>query len=86
MPTALVAGVGISFIMVVIAAITVISINLKDFYNAPLQGTILMTMEEGQESNVVTTLTTSYWLACATGPMLLILAILRRFIFRKNNT
>jgi hypothetical protein len=84
LPTAIVGGVGLSFIIVVISAVLVISAKIKGFYNAPLIGSIWLTMEEGKESAVDTSLLTAYYLACATGPILLILAITRRFIVGKK--
>ncbi|MFA5761367.1 MAG: hypothetical protein WC877_06385, partial [Dehalococcoidales bacterium] len=80
LPTALVAAVGISYIIVVIAAVTVISLNIQEFFDTPLQGSIFLQLQEGKESIVRTALSTHYWVAVAAGPVLLILSILRRFI------
>jgi hypothetical protein len=84
LPSALVGGVGISFIIVAITAVIVISMNLKGFYNAPLNGVFRLDMGDPYISNVETKLTIGYYLGCAGGLLLIITAALRRFIVGKK--
>jgi hypothetical protein len=80
LPTALVAAVGLSYIAIVVAAVIVIAINAGNYFNAPLQGTVFVYLTYEEFSDVRVSLLSGYWLACAVGPLLLILAGLRRFI------
>jgi hypothetical protein len=81
---ALVAAVGISFIIVVAAAVTMIAINAPNFYNGVLNGTIFVEMSEHESSYVNMGLQTGYWLACVAGPVLVLLALLRGKITGKS--
>jgi len=80
LPQFIIGVVGISYILVAIASVIVISINAVDFYNAPLQGTIFIQQGERAESDVVLGLQNGFWTACVVGPVLLFLAILRNKI------
>jgi len=84
LPSALVGAVGISFLIVAITAVIVISMNLTGFYNSPLVGTFKLDMGDPYISDVNTKLTTGYYLAIAGGLLLLIVAILRKFIIGKK--
>jgi hypothetical protein len=76
--------VGLSYIGVVVAAVLVISANAATYYNAPLQGTIIVSIDSGTHSSSVdTTLMLGYWLACGTGPLLILLALLRNLVTGK---
>ena len=86
LPTLLIAGVGLSLIAICIIGIIVLQMNLESFYDVPLNGTTNISFEDPYASDVDTSLLMGYYLLCATGPVLLILAILRRFIAGKSNT
>jgi len=84
LPTTLVGAVGLSYIGVVIAAVLTIAMQAPNFFDAPLQGSVLITIDMYQ-SEVRTSFQFGYWLACGVGPFLVILAALRRFIVGKRN-
>lgn len=87
LPKALVGGVGLSYIVFVVVCVTVIAIRAPQFYNAPLQGSIFVRMAEHEgnaQSFVNTGLQFGYWLACAAGPFLVALALLRDKIVGKS--
>lgn len=81
---ALVAAVGVSFIIVVIAAVSMIAINAPNFYDGVLNGTIFVEMSEHESSYVNMGLQTDYWIACAMGPVLVLLALLHGKIAGKS--
>jgi hypothetical protein len=83
LPKVLIMGVGLSFIVIVAAAVIVISIRGQDFWHAPLIGRIHIAFEEFEHSYVETSLLFGYWLACGVGPFLIILALLRNKIMGK---
>ena len=83
LPTALIGAAGLSYIGVVIAAVIVISMKAGMFWDAPLQGKVYVEESMEHASYVMTSLQTGFYLACATGPILVVLAILRRFIVGK---
>jgi hypothetical protein len=70
--------VGFSCIVVVIAAATMISIRAADYFDMKLLGTL--EIYDHPITYATGTLEFSYWLACATGPLLIILALLRNKI------
>jgi hypothetical protein len=84
LPTLLIAGVGLSVIGVCIIGIIVIQMNLVNFYNAPLNGTIIVDMGDPYSSEVDTSLLSGYYMMWATGAVLLVLSILRQFIVGKS--
>lgn len=84
-PTTLVMGVGFSYIVCVIVALIVIQMRLKEFYDAPLIGSTFFSQGEVQ-SNVDTTLLPGFYLACATGPVIFVLGLLRRIIVGKADS
>lgn len=86
LPQVLVGGVGISYIVFVVVCVAVIAMRAPQFYNAPLQGSVFIHMAEHEgnaESYVETSLQMGYWLACAVGPLLVALALLRNKIVGK---
>lgn len=85
LPTLIPAIVGLSFIIVAVVAVLVISAQLPNFYNAPLNGDFYMDMGDPYISVVETGLLTSYYMAYVAGGLLLVTAVLRRFIVGKNN-
>ena len=80
LPKLLVGGVGLSYIVIVAAALITIAIKSGSFYGAPLQGSIFVSLEEQYESYVDTGLLFGYWLACGVGPFLVLLALFRNKI------
>ena len=85
-PTGLIGVVGLTYILCVIVALIVMQIRMAEFYNAPVIGTIYIGLDEGHKSNVDTMLLPGYYLACATGPVLVVLSLLRGFIVGKSST
>jgi hypothetical protein len=83
LPQALIGGVGLSYIVIVALAVTVIAIRAADFYGASVSGSIVMAISEFEKSNVETSLLLGYWLACGVGPLLILLALFRNKIIGK---
>jgi hypothetical protein len=80
----LVGAVGVSYLLIVAACAIVISIRAPQFYGASLQGTIFISKADYAESYVTTSLQLGYWLACAAGAYLVVLALLRGIITGKR--
>lgn len=86
LPQVLIGGVGVSFIVFVVVFVVVLSMRLPAFYDAPLQGSIFIRMEEheGQaQSYIDTGFQTAFWIACIAGPYLAVLGLLRNKIIGK---
>lgn len=83
LPQAIIGSVGLSYIVIVAAAVITIAMRAGDFYDAPLIGRIYVVAEFFESTVVKTNLLFGYWLACAVGPLLIILAILRNKIIGK---
>jgi hypothetical protein len=79
-PQVLVVGVGLSYVIIVAAAVITIAIQSGNFYNAPLQGSIFVAIDEHYQGWVDTGLLFGYWFACGVGPFLILLALLRNKI------
>ena len=80
LPTAVVGAVGVAFLVFVIVFALVVAIRAPVFYGASLQGAVFIHMAEHEgaaESYVNTKLEVGYWLACAAGAFLVVLALLR---------
>jgi hypothetical protein len=75
--------VGFSYIIVVIAAVIVAAIRTGDF-GINLLGKTFVSMSHFAASNVYSSLLFGYWLACAVGPLLILLALLRNKIVGKD--
>ncbi len=83
LPQALVGGVGLTYIVFVVVFVVVVAMRAPQFYNAPVQGSVFVHMAEHEgnaESYVETSLQLGFWLACAVGPLLVVLAMLRNKI------
>ncbi len=82
LPSLIIGLVGFSYIVVVVAAVIMAAIRTGDFYNTHLIGYTYVVLSEDthMESAAYTSLLTGYWLACAVGPSLLILSLLREKI------
>ncbi|MBI5034150.1 MAG: hypothetical protein HZB51_26820 [Chloroflexi bacterium] len=77
---ALIALVGLSYIVFVVVCVIVISIRAKDFYGASVMGTINVSFSDHEVSDVDTGLLSGYWIAASVGPLLVVLAFLREKI------
>ena len=75
LPKFIIGLVGISYIIVAIAAVTVISIRASDFFGMRLLGKVLIS--DHPIIYAVGTLQPFYWLACVTGPIIIVLALIR---------
>lgn len=80
LPNALIGIVGISYIVVIGAALLTISMNAANFFDTQLIGRVFVSMGGTHSSYVTTDLQTGFWLACIAGPLLIILALLRNKI------
>lgn len=85
LPTALVLGVGISYIVCVVVAYIVMQMRVSEYFNASLNGTIYIALDEGHKSNVDTSLLPGFYLAAVTGPVLVVLGLLRGLIVGKSD-
>ena len=83
LPQWLVVGVGVSFIVFVVVCAYVISLRAPEFYDAPLQGTVHVAFSDHEVSDVITSFQPGYLLACAVGPLLTVLGLLRGLIVGK---
>ena len=81
---AIIGVVGLSYIVVVVVCVIVISIRAAEFYGAKLMGTVFVSMSDHEMSDVDTGLLLGYWLACGVGPLLVVLALLRDKITGKS--
>lgn len=82
LPHTLLAGVGLSYIVVAILAVVIAAIRSGDYFNMSLIG---FTYVEEAYGNVYGSLQLGYWLACATGPLLLLLSLFRNKIIGKSS-
>ncbi len=74
----LVGVVGFSYIICVVVAVIVAAIRVGAFggYDMPLMGSTFIEVGAGGYSDVDTGLRFGYWLACAVGPLCIVLALL----------
>jgi hypothetical protein len=75
--------VGFSYVVVVILAVIVASIRTSDFGMTHFLGGNYVSYGWKAESYVEGQLLLGYWLACAVGPLLIVLALLRNRIIGK---
>ena len=83
---ALIAVVGLSYIIFVVVCVVVIAIRAQGFYGASVMGSVYVALSDHENSNVDTRLLTGYWLACVVGPLLLALGLLRDKIIGKRQS
>jgi hypothetical protein len=76
---------GVALIVVMAISLIMMIVNMKEWFDTPLQGQMFVDFGEEYNSNVYTTLLPAYYMAWATGPVMLVLAVLKRFIVGKNN-
>ncbi|MDD4924122.1 MAG: hypothetical protein PHF74_04730 [Dehalococcoidales bacterium] len=84
LPTFIIGLVGISYIVVVITAVIVAYIRTADFGVLLIGHTYIELGEFPVGANGIADLQQGYWMACAAGPLLLILAILRNIIIGRK--
>ncbi len=83
-PAGIVGLVGLSYILCVVVAVIVMQMRMSSFYNAQLFGSIYIAIDEGHRSYVDTSLQNGYYLACVTGPYLVLVSIIHRFLASKR--
>jgi hypothetical protein len=83
LPSWIIGVVGFSCIVVVVTAVIVISIRASDYFDMKLLGTLQI--YDHPITYATGTLQLHYWLACITGPLLIMLALLRNKIIGKNS-
>ncbi|MFC2026999.1 hypothetical protein ACFLUX_03435 [Chloroflexota bacterium] len=85
LPKLIIGLVGLSYIVVVVVAVIIAAIRTGDFFNMHLIGYTDVVITPGvEESGVEAGLLSGYWMACAAGPLLVILALLRNKIVGKT--
>lgn len=84
LPQLLIAGVGISYIVVVVVAVVYASIRVDEFWHLKLIGHTLVEAGEIEKSYVDSGLLPGYWLACVVGPLCVVLGLLRNKILGKG--
>lgn len=80
LPQILVAGIGVSYIVVVLVAAVYASIRVDEFWHIKLIGKTYVQVGEIERSYVETGFELGYWLACTVGLLLLVLGLLRNKI------
>jgi len=80
LPNFIISLVGLSYIVVVIVAVIFAAIRTGDFYGTKLIGVTRINLGGEMVSDATANLQTGYWLACAAGPLLVLLALLRNKI------
>jgi hypothetical protein len=80
LPQALIMGVGLSYIVVVVVAAVYASIRLGDYWDVKLIGRTYVQIGDVEHSYVETGFLFGYWLACAVGPLCVVLGLLRNKI------
>ncbi len=84
LPKFVIGLVGFSYIVVVVLAVIIAAIRTGDFYGLALIGYTYIDLGEPMISGVEAGFLLGYWLACAVGPLLIILALLRNKIIGKS--
>ena len=83
LPQLLIGVIGFSYIVVVILAVIIAAIRTGDFYGTHLVGKTAFEVTGFVKGYVSAGLQFGYWLACAIGPLLIILALVRNKIIGK---
>ncbi len=76
--------VGFSYIVVVVLALIIAAIRTGDFWNLKVSGITFIELTEAEYSDALASWKLGYWLACAVGPLLIVLALLRNKIIGKR--
>jgi hypothetical protein len=80
LPSLILICVGLSYILVVIIALVFAAIRTGDFFGLHLIGYTMIDAGEPLISGAEANFKLGYWLSCAVGPVLIILALLRNKI------
>ena len=83
-PSFIIGLVGFSYIFVVILAVIIAAIRTGDFWNLKLIGYTYIDLGEPMVSGAEAGLLIGYWLACASGVLLLLLGLFRRRIIGRE--
>jgi hypothetical protein len=84
LPSFLIGLVGFSYMVIVVLAVIVAAIRTGDYFSGIHQiGYNFISLGFDYETGMESYLLPGYWTACAVGPAILILAILRNFIVGK---
>jgi hypothetical protein len=83
LPKLIIGLVGFSYMVVVVLAVVVAAIRTGDFFNMHLLGSTYITLGAPLEGWAYGNLKFGYWLACAVGPLLIVLSLLRNRIVGK---
>ena len=83
LPKFIIGLVGFSYIVVVVLAVIIAAIRTGDFYGLKLIGYTFVDLGDPMVSGIEAGLLLGYWLACAIGPLLIVLALLRNKIIGK---
>jgi hypothetical protein len=75
--------VGFSYIVVVVLAVIVAAVRTGDYGGLHLLGMSFVSISHFSESYLEAQLLFGYWMACAVGPLLIVLALLRNKIIGK---
>lgn len=80
LPGLIIGLVGFTYIVVVTLAVVIAAIRTGDFYYMKLIGYTPIDLGGEIQSSAIGELLLGYWLACAAGPLLILLALLRKKI------
>jgi hypothetical protein len=84
LPSLIIGIAGLSYIIVVIVAVIFAAVRTGDFYGTKLIGVTRINLGGEMTGDATANLLTGYWLACAAGPIILLLALLRNKITGKS--
>jgi hypothetical protein len=78
LPTVLIGGVGVSYVVCAAVAVVVMSVRMGEFFGGiPLQGQMHYDFGSGMGSEIYTSLQIGYWLVYVAGAVLIALSLLR---------
>ena len=80
LPTLIIGIAGFSYIVVVAVAVIFAAVRTGDFYGTKLIGVTRINLGGEMTGDATANLLIGYWLACAAGPIILLLALLRKKI------
>jgi hypothetical protein len=84
MPTIITTVVGVAFIAIPVAAYIVISHFTNSLFDVGINDKLFIALDDHDQSWIYLSLQSNYWLAYISGPVLLVLTVLRRFIVGKD--
>ncbi len=83
-PNLIIGIVGFSYIVVALAAVYMISTKTAALFDTPFRGFFYLDLGGGMASGGQSDILIGYWLACAAGALLLVLALVRNLIVGKD--